>query len=146
MIISPVSSTLAANYSRPAQPPEAVSDSSAAANRTSAAPGSSVATADFSSMTRKEMFDWMNSQIRSGAMSFDESTSFVSMSMSSPVGSDQLVSSDFETKKINFYDLLQQGIAGAQSRQDSSGKARLQNALELMRRSQGRVTGVDISV
>lgn len=36
---------------------------------------------DFTSMTRKEMFDWMNEQIRSGKMSLDESSPFLGMTM-----------------------------------------------------------------
>lgn len=35
---------------------------------------STVKQADFTRMTRKEVFDWMNDQIRSGKMSLDESS------------------------------------------------------------------------
>ena len=45
------------------------------------APSSGVTTTDFTSMTRQQLFDWMNGQIRSGAMSLDESSSFLGMTV-----------------------------------------------------------------
>jgi hypothetical protein len=35
---------------------------------------------DFSNMTRKELFDWMHGQLRSGKMTFDESHAFLFLS------------------------------------------------------------------
>ena len=47
--------------------------------------------ADFNSMTRKEMSDWMNNQIRSGKMSLDESSPFLGMSLKISVATGQPV-------------------------------------------------------
>lgn len=104
--------------------------------------GSGVQTTDFTSMTRKELFDWMNSKIKSGEMSFDESTTFVSMTLSFPV--DGAYTGLNDTEHVNFMQAVEKGMLGAQQRNDTEMVERLQNTLRIMDRYQGEISGVDI--
>lgn len=108
-------------------------------------PSSGVIKTDFTGMTRQQLFDWMNNQIRSGAMSLDDSTSFLGMVLKVDAATGQPVDMASDSTRVNFADRATQGIAGALSRGDQDGAARLQAALAAMQRYQGQVTGVDIS-
>ena len=108
-------------------------------------PSSGIIKTDFTGMTRQQMFDWMNNQIRSGAMSLDDSTSFLGMVLKIDAATGQPVDMASDSTLVNFVDRATQGIAGALSRGDQDGAARLQAALATMQRYQGQVTGVDIS-
>ena len=99
--------------------------------------------ADFTSMTRKEVFDWMNDQIRSGKMSLDESTPFLGMTMKISVATGQPVDMATDTTRINFVEKARLGIEGARSNNDPDLAKRLQAAIEVMRRYQGQALGVD---
>ncbi len=113
-------------------PVEATDASAAGINKT-----------DFTSMTRQQMFDWMNNQIRSGAMSLDDSTPFLGMSLKMDAQTGQPVDMATDTTPVNFIDRATQGIAGALWRGDQEQAARLQSALATMHRYQGQVTSVD---
>ncbi len=104
---------------------------------------SAVKQADFTSMTRKEMFDWMNDQIRSGKMSFDESSPFLGMTMKISVATGQPVDMATDTTRINFVEKALLGIEGARSNNDPDLAKRLQAAIEVMRKQQGLALGVD---
>ena len=104
--------------------------------------GAGVQTTDFTSMTRKELFDWMNSKIKSGEMSFDQSTTFVSMTLSFPV--DGAYTGLDDTEHVNFMKAVEKGMLGAQQRNDTEMFERLQNTLRIMDRYQGEISGVDI--
>lgn len=99
--------------------------------------------ADFSNMTRKEMFDWMNDQIRSGKMSLDESSPFLGMTMKISVATGQPVDMSTDTTRINFVEKARLGIEGARSNNDPDLAKRLQAAIEVMLRQQGQALGVD---
>lgn len=109
-----------------------------------AAPPSRVSQIDFTSMTRQQMFDWMNNQIRSGAMSLDESTPFLGMTVKIDAATGAPVDMASDTEPVNFIDRARQGIAGALWRGDQDAAARLQSAVATMQRYQGQVAGVDI--
>lgn len=96
-----------------------------------------VAPIDFTSMTRQEMFDWMNGQIRSGKMSFEESTPFLGMTLKISAATGQPVDMATDMTRINFMNKARLGIEGALSRHDSDSAERLQLALEIMQRNQG---------
>ena len=104
---------------------------------------STVKQADFTSMTRKEMFDWMNDQIRSGQMSLDESSPFLEMTMKISVATGQTVDMATDTTRINFVEKARLGIEGARSNNDPDLAKRLQAAIEIMRRQQGQALGID---
>ena len=99
--------------------------------------------ADFTSMTRKEMFDWMNDQILGGKMSLDESSPFLGMTMKISVATGQPVDMATDTTRINFAEKARLGIEGARSNNDPDLAKRLQAAIEVMRRYQGQALGVD---
>lgn len=107
-------------------------------------PSSGIIKTDFTGMTRQQMFDWMNNQIRSGAMSLDESSPFLGMVLKMDARSGTMVDMATDATPVNFVDRATQGIAGALSRGDQDGAARLQAALATMLRFQGQVAGVDI--
>lgn len=99
--------------------------------------------ADFISMTRKEMFDWMNDQIRSANMSLDESSPFLGMTMKISVATGQPVDMAADTTRINFVENARLGMEGARSNNDPDLAKRLQAAIEVMRKSQGQALDVE---
>ena len=115
--------------------------SSALAAATTEAP--SVKQEDFTSMTRKDLFDWMNGQIRSGNMSLDESSAFLGMTMKVSVATGQPVDMATDTTRINFMEKARAGIEGALSRNDPDLAKRLQLALTNMQKHLGPTSGSD---
>lgn len=99
--------------------------------------------ADFTSMTRQEMSDWMNEQIRTGKMSLDESAPFMGMTMKISVETGQPVDMATDTTRINFIEKARLGIEGARSLNDQKLAERLQMAMDRMHRSQGQAIGGD---
>ncbi|MGE3708245.1 MAG: hypothetical protein AB7G35_01125 [Hyphomicrobiaceae bacterium] len=91
---------------------------------------------DFTSMTRQELFDWMNGQIRSGDMTLDESGAFLGMTVKISVATGQPVEMATDATRIDFTEKARQGIEFALSRFDYAAAERLQNALGTMLRSQ----------
>jgi hypothetical protein len=93
---------------------------------------------DFSNMTRKEMFDWMNGKITGGEMSLDDSSAFLGMTIRVPVagGSDAPLALD-DRERVNFVLLAQDGIAGALSRNDDTTRKMLETAMQAMRQEPG---------
>ncbi|ODU51310.1 MAG: hypothetical protein ABS92_00105 [Thiobacillus sp. SCN 63-374] len=115
--------------------------SSALAAATAETP--TVKQAVFASMTRQEMFDWMNDQIHSGKMSLDESSPFLGMTMKISVATGQPVDMATDTTRINFIEKARLGIEGALSRNDQNLAERLQMAVEIMHRNQGQAISID---
>lgn len=99
---------------------------------------------DFSAMTRQEMFDWMNQQIRSGKMSLDESSPFLAMTVKISAATGQPVDMASDGTRVNFIEKARLGIDGALSRNDADLAKRLQLALDIMHRTQGQTIGVDV--
>lgn len=100
--------------------------------------------ADFASMTRREMTDWMNEQIRTGKMSLDESAPFMGMTMKISVERGQPADMATDTTRINFIEKARLGIEGARSIDDQKLAERLQRAMDTMHRSQGQAIGSDV--
>lgn len=132
-------------YSQHTKKPAASSTNSASFSSalTAAAETATVKKVDFNSMSRQEMFDWMNSQIRSGKMSFDESTPFLGMTVKISVATGQPVDMATDTTRINFVEKARLGIEGALSRNDPEEAKRLQIALAIMQKNQATPAGVD---
>lgn len=103
----------------------------------------SVERINFNSMTRQEMRDWVNGQIRSGKMSLDESSPLMAMTMQISVATGQPTDSATDTTPIDFVEKARQGVEGALSRNDAEAAKRLQLAIEIMLKRQGEVIGVD---
>lgn len=97
---------------------------------------------DFTNLTRQGMFDWMNSQIRSGEMSLDASSAFLGMTMKISAATGKPVDMASDTTRIDFTEKARQGIEFFQSRFDQASAKKLQDALHLMQRGKG----VDIRI
>lgn len=102
---------------------------------------------DFTGMTRKDMFDWMNSKIQSGEMTLDESSPFLAMTVKIEAGADSgsAVALD-DAEQVNFLDMARDGIEFARQRGDDATVARLQYAMDAMQRYQGTATSMDLRV
>ncbi|MDO8654768.1 MAG: hypothetical protein Q7R66_21575 [Undibacterium sp.] len=96
---------------------------------TSSSPPKDVNQVDFTNMTRQEMHDWMNGQIRSGNMSFADSRPFLGMTFK-----DSDMATD--TTHTNFFEKALQGIELALSHNDQDTAKRLRMAIETMHRYQ----------
>lgn len=97
---------------------------------------------DFTSMTRKEMFDWMNGKIKSGEMSLDDSSAFLGMTLRIPVDAAErgAAAGPDDREQVNFMQLARDGISGAISRNDTVTRSMLEAAMQTMRQYQyGRV-------
>lgn len=97
---------------------------------------------DFTRMTRKDLFDWMNSKIKAGELSFDDSSTFLAMTIKfSPDGS----STGLDDKEhINFMQQASNGLEGARSRNDQAAVTRLQKTLALMQQFQQQPQRIDL--
>lgn len=94
---------------------------------------------DFTSMTRKELFDWMNNKITSGEMSLDDSTAFLGMTVRIPVGSSPGTAITLDDReRVDFVQKAQDGLAGATYRHDQMSRKMLTTALSIMHNYQGQ--------
>lgn len=105
---------------------------------------SSTKEANFTSMTRQDMRDWVNTQIRNGEMSLDDSRPFMAMTMKIPVngglGGD--LATEGDDMRYDFMQKARDGIQGALSRNDETTLKMLKSAVSIMQRYQQAV-GVD---
>jgi hypothetical protein len=100
---------------------------------------------DFTSMTRQEMQDWSNEQIRSGNMSLDEGLPFMAMTMKIPVGggtAGELQASD-DGERLDFTEKVRAGIEGAMSRNDEDMLTMIEKAMETMQQYQDETSSDD---
>lgn len=103
---------------------------------------------DFASMTRQEMRDWVNGQIRSGEMSLDDGRPFMAMTMKIQAGvssSGELPAATDGTR-YDFTRKVREGITEALSRNDEAALKMLESAMSIMQRSQNQTIGVNIRV
>lgn len=100
---------------------------------------------DFSNMSPREAKEAMNNLIRSGQMSFDESTSLVGMIPSelSKVNYDGNMPDSFD-QPWNFFTKIQEGIEGALLRNEGGTAERLQRTSDALMRFQGKPAKIDI--
>lgn len=101
--------------------------------------------ADFTSMTRQEMRDWMNTRIRSGEMSLDESRPLMAMTMKIPAAGTSGVGLEAESdgKRYDFMQIVRDGMTGALSRNDDVTLDMLKSAMSTMLNHQGQAIGVN---
>ena len=137
----------AASYIRALEPTRSSTPTSALSPATgspaAAADGGDIKQADFSSMTRQDLRNWVNEQIRSGQMSLDDSRPFMAMTMKVPVGGGGEVPAATDTEQINFVERARDGLLAARSRGDTMSVSMLETALNLMARAQGQAIGID---
>lgn len=94
---------------------------------------------DFTHMTHKGIFDWMNAKLRSGEMSFEESTTYVSMSVSNIAGSDRLTLDN--ERQVDFLQRTKDGMDWAQKLGNADLYKRLSTALKTMQDYQDKPDG-----
>lgn len=125
------------------RPQATATDHSAALTATQA---DSTQQADFTSMTRLDMRNWANTQVRSGAMSLDESLPFMAMTMKIPVGGGLggELPAESDGTRYDFTQRVRDGIEGARSRNDDTTLRMLESARSIMLRQQNQTIGVDI--
>ena len=143
MNITPESSHLYPNQRAQGPAASSTSPTSFSSALAAATAGTTAARqADFTSMTRQELFDWMNDQIRSGKMSLDESSPFLGMTMKISAATGQAVDMATDTTRVNFIEKARRGIEGALSNNDQDLARRLTMAIDVMNRQQGQAIGV----
>jgi hypothetical protein len=94
--------------------------------------------ADFTRMTRQEIRDWVNDQIRSGQMSIQESAPFLAMTIKISEATGEPVDVATDTTRLDYLEMARRGIEGALWRHDQEGAERLEKALDFMQRNQGQ--------
>jgi len=94
---------------------------------------------DFSNMTRNELRDWANEQVKCGKISLDECMTFGAMTMAIPVSGNAMQDDVLMNTKTNFFEKADTGIQGAISRNDSSVVLQLQTALDIMKDHQKKI-------
>ena len=87
---------------------------------------------DFTNMTRQELLDWVNDQLRREKMTFEESSSFLAMTISISKETGQPVDMETDTRRFNFIEIARGGLEGALSRNDREAAESLQNAMGIM--------------
>jgi hypothetical protein len=106
--------------------------------------GSGVEAVDFTHMTRKQLFDWMNDQIKSGKMTFEQSAPFLGMTLKIAASGDPVDMSTDNTIQ-DFMATARRGIEGARWRNDEQAATRLEEALAVMQREQGKIRKIDVT-
>lgn len=99
--------------------------------------------ADFTRMSRKELFDWMNAEIRGGRLSLDDSSGLLSLAARGPLAADSAVPDD--TMRCDFVSLARDGIETARLRPDPGAQAMLETAMAVMLRAQGGGSRVSLT-
>ena len=138
------------SYLYASQRPQATAADRSAATSVSAAltatQADSTKQTDFTSMTRQEMRDWVNTQIRSGEMSLDDSQPFMAMNMKIPVGGGLggELAAESDGTRYDFTQKVRDGIQGALSRNDETTLKMLESAMQIIQRYQGQTIGVDV--
>lgn len=102
-----------------------------------------VQTTDFTDMTRSDLADWVNSKIKNGEMSLDDSSAFLGMTIKIPVNGAYAGLDDQEN--VNFVQKAQDGMTWAQQHNNTDMLARLKAALGTMQQYQGQLSGVDLT-
>jgi hypothetical protein len=130
---------------RPLSADRATASFAAALNATQADSTKQTKQVDFSSMTRQEIRDWANAQIRSGEMSLDDSRPFMAMTMKIPVagGLGGEIPAESDGTRYDFMQQVRDGIQGALSRNDDTTLKMLQSAMSIMQQKQGQTIGVN---
>lgn len=85
--------------------------------------------ADFTSMTRQEMRDWVNGEIRAGRMTVDVSSPFITMTLQFDGFGEP---ADTGNERVDFLDMARRGIEAAHYFHNPEGAERFQAALDIM--------------
>lgn len=108
----------------------------------SASKSSGIDQADFTRMTRQDLFDWMNSRIKSGEMSLEDGSAFLGMTLKMPVGGNASALDDRE--QVDFMQLARDGASWARQHNDQAQLLSLQKAMAIMQQHQGEPIRVSV--
>lgn len=97
---------------------------------------------DFTRMTRQGLLDWMNTRIRSGELSLDDSSGLLGMTLKMPVAGGGAAIDDREP--VDFVQKAQDGLRWARDQHQDAQARVLENALAVMRQHQGESLRVDL--
>ena len=98
---------------------------------------------DFTSMTRKDLMDWVNEKITSGEMSLDESSPFLVMTLKISEVTNEPVDMETDTTRIDFIEKAFAGIERAMLDNDSETAESLRFSRDIMLMYQDKDLGVD---
>lgn len=107
-------------------------EDAAAADAAAGTVAPATARPDFSNLTRKGLLDWVNGELTSGRMTFEESSAFLAMTVKISAETGQTVDLADDTERYDFTDIARRGIEGALWRGDQEAADRLRAALEIM--------------
>ncbi len=93
---------------------------------------------DFTNTTRKELFNWMNEEIRSGRMSLDESAPLMKMTLKISVATGQSVSMETDETSINFAEKARLGLKAAIANNDHATEQQLRGVLNIIKSYQSQ--------
>ena len=94
-------------------------------------------------MTRKDLAEWVNTKIKNGEMSLDDSGAFMVMTMKMPVNG--VYAGLDDSAQVNFMQSVQDGVAWARQHSNGDMLKSLEAALGAMQKYQGQVSGVDLT-
>lgn len=90
--------------------------------------------ADFRNMSRPALFDWMNTMLKSGQLSVDDSAGILAMANTQGVG-DRTAE---PTGNLNFYEVSRDAIESARRRNEDSAERMFQTAVGILQKFQAR--------
>ncbi|WP_419786357.1 hypothetical protein [Pseudodesulfovibrio sp.] len=108
------------------------SEATTASSVTASTASTASAAPDFTKMTRQELMDWVNGELKSGRMTFEESAAFIPMTIKISAESNQPVDMASDTERYDFIEMAKNAIEGALWFGDSENAARYQNTLNIM--------------
>jgi len=110
--------------------------------------GGSASTAlDFTSMSRSDLRGTVNSLIKSGKLSLDDTSSLVGMmgpAATSYAGQGGPSAAAYDSSAFDALSALQTGIDGANARHDEQNAAALSRTLTALQQLQGTAAGLDL--
>lgn len=116
-----------------AQPADTVTISDAAKALAAGGNEATQSKPDFEHMTRKDLADWMNGEIKSGRMSLDDSSAFMAMTIKIPVNTGPINSASLDNQEqLNFVQKAKDGLAWAEQNNDKTTQTMLLKALNIM--------------
>lgn len=111
-------------------------DAPAAAETNAAAPPKM----DFTNMTRQELRVWLKEQLSTAKMTFRESFPFVAMTLDGSAAAGRPADTANDTEKVDFIAKLRLDIEDAAARSDKDAARKLEAALDVVLRCQGRAS------
>lgn len=113
------------------------------------ASGSASSALDFTSMSRSDLRDTVNSLIKSGKLSLDDTTGLVAMmgpAVSSYAGQGGPSAATYDSSPFDALSALRTAIDGANWRHDDKNAAMFERTLTALQRLQGTVAGLDLKI